>query len=214
MLKRFLTILFIVILIIGMCGSIYAVDLQTQLYIIQSAGEPEYLENDQGYISKEIVDSNKDTGEVTVNLSLSNITNNENEGDKYENTEVYIIVSQNLVHSTEDLNQYISYIDALANKVFAKNSNTKIGIIGMKGTIQDTSTGEDGNLIIGENDESDVKGTADNSEIIVNLTSDPEELKTGLQNMNKDKIEYRVNLQSAIQLANNSYSDSANKDSV
>ena len=211
MLKRFLTILFIVILIIGMCGSIYAVDLQTQLYIIQSAGEPEYLENDQGYISKEIVDSNKDTGEVTVNLSLSNITNNENEGDKYENTEVYIIVSQNLVHFTEDLNQYISYIDALANKVFAKNSNTKIGIIGMKGTIQDTSTGEDGNLIIGENDESDVKGTADNSEIIVNLTSDPEELKTGLQNMNKDKIEYRVNLQSAIQLANNSYSDSANK---
>ena len=76
MLKKFFIILISIILIIGMCGSVNAAELKTSLDIIQKASETKYLENDQGYISKTIVDSNADTGEITIELKLSNTTKN------------------------------------------------------------------------------------------------------------------------------------------
>lgn len=210
--KKILSSLLILFIIFGMFSNVFASELNTKLDIVQQSGEIKYLEKDQGYISKSIVDSDVDYGKVTINLSLSNITNSTTEEkENYDSNEIFIIVSENIVNNSENLNTYVQYINTLANKVFQKNSNTKIGIIGMKGTIKDTYVGEDGKMLVGENDESEVKGTAENAEIAVKLTKSVEDIQTGLQNMNSNKTTYRVNLQSAIRLANNSFSENANK---
>lgn len=46
MLKKFFIILISILLMIGMCGIVYAKDLQTELNIIQKASETKYLEKD------------------------------------------------------------------------------------------------------------------------------------------------------------------------
>ena len=211
MLKKIFIMFITITLLVGICGTVNATELRTTLEVIQQTSETKYLENDQGYISKKIVDSNAETGEATVDISLNNLTNNVEQQERYENTDIYIIVSENIVNDTEELESYISYIETLVTKVFEKSSNTKIGIIGMKGTIRDGELDENGNMIWGENDEGDVKGTSDNAEIVVTLTENIENIKAGLQNMNTSKISYRNNLQAAIKLANNSYSKDVNK---
>jgi len=210
--KKVISIMVLVIMLLTMfIPNVFAADIKTELQIVQNASETKYLENDQGYISKTIVDSNAETGEVTVELGLSNITSNTEEKEIYDDTEIFIIVDENIANDTEGFNEYISYIDTLVTKVFDKNSNTQIGVIGMKGTVSDGEVDENGNMVWGENDEGAVQGTADNAEITVNLTKDSDNIKTGLQNMNSTKTEYRPNLQAAIKLANSSYSDNVNK---
>jgi len=212
MLKKCFTILITIILIIGMYSSVNALELKTRLEVIEKESDKEYLENNQGYISKAIVDSDGDKGEVTIDLNLSNATSIiADEKEKYDNTEIYIIISENIVNNTEEFNKYVSYIDMLSTKVFEKSANSKIGIIGMKGTVSDGEVDENGNMIWGEEDEGSVEGSASNAEIVVDLTKNSEDIKSGIQEMNSGKKTYRTNLQAAIKLANNSYSDNSNK---
>ena len=185
-------------------------DIKTKLTIIQQASEKKYLENDQGYMQSKIISIEE--GKVIIDLSLSNISSNtESELQKYDDTEILIIVPENIANDKNELNEYISYIETLAKKVFEKNSNTKIGIVGMKGTINDTTIDENGNSVKGEQDEAEVDGTVDNAEIVVDLTNDANNIKNGLESMNTDKTRYRNNLQAAIRLAQNSYSHNVNK---
>ena len=66
-------ILILIAIIIGTSSSsVLATDLKTELNIVQKSSEKKYLENDQGYISKSIVDIDSDNGEVTIELKLSN----------------------------------------------------------------------------------------------------------------------------------------------
>lgn len=182
----------------------------TQLSIVKNEADTKYLENDQGYLDKKIISSNAETGEVTVQLSLNN-KKKEQEGEqvRYENTEIFIMVPVSI--SNEKKEEYSTYIETLANKVFEANSKTKIGIIGLEGTVSDSELDEDGNMVWGENDEGDVPGSEDDGEIVVNLTNDVSDLTNGILNMNPDETIYHINLQSAIRLAKNSYSDNVNK---
>ena len=211
MLKKFISTLIIITLILGMCASVNAAQLNTKLLVNQQASETKYLENDQGFISKTIVDSNAETGEVTIELKVANVKKQIEETTRYENTEVYMMVSENIVNDNAKLAKYINDIKVLANKIFEANSNIKIGIIGIKGTINDKSLDEDGKMITGENDQGDVNGTAENAEIVVNLTNNIDVITNGIQNMNSSKTKYYVNLQAAIRLANKNYSDNTNK---
>ena len=72
MLKKLSVILISIVLMINVCGIANAADLKTSLDIIQKASETKDLENDQGFISKTIVDSDSEKGEVTIELKLSN----------------------------------------------------------------------------------------------------------------------------------------------
>ena len=210
--KDIFIISLICFIILGMFSNVFAADLKTRLDIIQQSAETKYLENDQGYITKSIVDSDEEKGEVTVDLGLSNITNDTTEKvEKYENTEIFIIVNENIATKEEILTEYITYIHSLATKVFDKSSNTKIGIVGMTGTIDDSIVDENGKLITGENDERDIDGTDDNAEIVINFTDKAEDIKNALQNMNNKKISYYTNLKAAVRLANNSFSSNVNK---
>lgn len=188
-----------------------ASDLKTSLDIVQKASETKYLDNNQGNISKTIVDSNSVTGEITIELKLENIKKENEQKQTYENTEVYILVSENISLDDKELSKYINNIEKLSSKIFKSNSNTKVGIIGIKGPIKDSYIDESGKQVTGDKDESNVPGNNSNSEIIVGLTNNVDSIKSGLQKMNTFKTKYYSNLQSAIRLANNSYSQNTNK---
>lgn len=185
---------------------IYAVNDVT-LNVIQKASEIKYLENDQGNISKTIVKSDTEKGEVTIEVKLANkpkdisIT-------KYDNSEIFIIIPE---YTNAQENEKLTYIETLAEKIFAKSSKTKIGLIGIKGTIQDSFIDENGERAQGEKDQIKVNGTEKNAECIVDLTQNLTQLKTELRKMNHEKIQYYSNLQAALRLANNSFSENSNK---
>lgn len=61
-----------------------------KLNVESESAETKYLENDQGYISKKIINSNPENGEVTVELTVSNSKKESN--NSYTNTEVLIIL--------------------------------------------------------------------------------------------------------------------------
>lgn len=211
-LKKLCYIAIISILIITYTANVFATDLKTALNVVEQSSETKYLENEQGYISKTIVDSNPSAGEVTIELKLSN-TKKETEKEKqnYENTEIYIIISENSANSQEKLDKTINNIENLAEKIIKANSKTKIGIVGIKGTISDIIVDENGKASWGDKDEGNIKGSEENAEIVVNLTDNVENIVSGIKKMNSAKEKYHLNLQSAIRLANKSYSKNANK---
>ena len=206
--KRALISVLTFCLVIQMVLPAYAAN-NVYLNIMQKASETKYLDNDQGNISKTIIDSDAEKGEVTVEVKLSN-TSKETSTKRFDNSEVFIIIPE-FSKDEENQNKILTYVETLAQKVLAKSSNVKIGVIGMKGTISDTYTDENGKTFSGKNDQSDVDGTADNAECVVELTQDLTKLKTDLGKMNSEKTIYYNNLQAALRLAKNSFSNNTNK---
>ncbi len=212
MLKKISIILISIILILGICSNVNADELKTSLDIIQNASETKYLENDQGYVSKSIVDSNAETGEVTIELKLNNTKKELEETERHENTEIYLIISENNACYKEQLEKTISNIEKFSSGIFNQSSKTKIGIIGIKGTIYDAYIDEEtGKLVEGKNNQNTVRGNENDAEIVVELTNNLETIKNGINNMNPSKTQYNTNLQAAIRLASKSYSNEANK---
>ena len=185
--------------------------LNTKLYVVKDQSETKYLENDQGYITKKIVDSNSDTGEVTIELKLNYSENLDEQKKNYDNTEIYIIVPENISTDEERLTQYTNNIELLSRKIFETNKDVKIGLLGMKGPIRDIKFDEDDKMSVGDNDQRDVNGSADNAEIVSQLTNDKNALINGLKNMNSEKKDYYSNLQAVIDLANKSFSNNAKR---
>lgn len=130
MLKKIFIIL--ILLMIVMCGSVNAEELKTSLDIIQKASETKYLENDQGYISKTIVDSNASTGEVTIELKLSNT---KKEISKSNDTEIVLVIdnSNSMQFKTaEGKTRKSILLDSaknLVNTIFDTSNNVKMGIV-------------------------------------------------------------------------------------
>lgn len=210
-LNKILSISLILFFIFSIFYNVFASDVKTSLNIIQKASETEYLDNDQGNISKTIVDSNADKGEVTVELKLSNIKKEYKQKQVYENTEVYLLVDEEISCDNEKLSKYINNIEKLSSKIFETNTKTKVGIIGIKGPIQDSYIDESGKRVDGDKDEATVPGRVSDSEIVVELTNNIDTIKNGLQKMNSSKTRYYKNLQSAIKLANKNYTKDTNK---
>ena len=136
MLKKFFIIVVSIILMIGMCGNVNAAELKTSLKIVQKASETKYLENNQGYISKTIVDSDSDKGEVTVELKLSNT---KKDVEKNSTTEIFLVVdnspSMDFVTSTGETRKELVLDSAtqLVTSIFNSSSNVKIGLVDFHG---------------------------------------------------------------------------------
>ena len=205
---KILNIFLIICIVFSAFSNVWAADIKTSLQVIKQASETKYLENDQGYISKTIVNSKPETGEITIEVKVSNLAKDKENTQTYEDTEIYMMVSENISTSknTEKIEKYIDDIVELSSNIVKVNSKTKIGIIGIKGTIRDSQEDENGNLNIGDNDEREVNGSKENAEIVVEPTNKVEDIRSGLQNMNSSKTRYYSNLQAAIRLANKSYS--------
>ncbi len=210
-LNKITCISLILFMLLDICSNVFAADVKTSLDVIQEASETKYLDNDQGNISKTIVDSNSETGEVTIELKLSNTKKEKEQKKIYENTEVYLLIDEGISRNDEKLSKYISNIEKLVSKIFKTNTKTKVGIIGIKGPIADSYVDESGKLVDGDKDEATVEGNASNSEIVIKPTNSIDTIKSGLQKMNSSKTRYYSNLQAAIKLANSTYSENTNK---
>lgn len=208
--KRTMAFMCALFLLFGVYSTANATNEKVQLQIVQKASETKKILENQGTIVEEITSMDKEKGSATIQVKIDNSVKDEGEKEKFENTELLIIVPES-ISAGENLERYNTYIKSLATKVFEKNSNTKIGIVGMKGTVYDGEVGEDGNIVWGPKDEGKVNGTESNAEIVANFTNDVTTLQNGLMNMNSAKTKYNYNLQAAIRLARNTYSKNTNK---
>lgn len=136
MVKKFFIIVVSIILMIGMCGSVNAAELKTSLDVVTKASETKYLENDQGYISKTIVDSDSDKGEATIELKVSNT---KKDVEKNSTTEIFLVVdnspSMDFVTSTGETRKELVLDSAtqLVTSIFNSSSNVKIGLVDFHG---------------------------------------------------------------------------------
>lgn len=204
--KKIFIFLLIVMLVCIMPYSINAQDVQNSLNVIKMKAETTYLDNSNGFFDNKITSFDSNLGTVNLELSLNNSSSSQDqEAGHYENTEIFIILPE--VNSNETKTTYANYIETFANKVFEANSNTKIGIVGMNGTINDS----DENNIATDNDESTIPGSMDDAEIITMPTTNVTDLVNGITNMNPENWKYHYNLEVAIRIAKNNFSDDVNR---
>ena len=130
--NKILSISLIIFIVFSIFCNVSASDLKTSLDIIQKESETKYLENDHGYISKKIIDSNTNTGEVTIELKLSNT---KKELLKSNDTEIVLVIdnSRSMDFKTaEGKTRKSILLDSaknLVNTIFDVSNNVKIGIV-------------------------------------------------------------------------------------
>jgi len=203
MLKKILSSLMVIIFILGMCGNVNAAELKTELDIVQQASEIKYLENNQGYISKTIVDSNKDTGEVTIELKLSN-TKKETEQVTYDNTELIFVVDnsysmEEVVTETQTRRDVvISSAKEFTSELFGDVNNLKVGLVYYYGFDSEDE---------GETSEQRY-GTLDTSKILTNLTNNENDLQNALTSLSTMNYNYGTNTDAGLQKAKSMFSSS------
>lgn len=200
MLKKIFIILISILLMIGICGNVDAAELKTSLDIIQKASETKYLENDQGFISKTIVDSNSDTGEVTIELKLSNTAK---EVEKTTDTEIFLVVdnsgSMGYTTSTGEVrrNIIVRAMKNLVNNIYDNSSNVKVGLVRFANT---------GTLLTGST--ALMCNLTDNKQTMLNAINEYENLDTSV---NIDGVEMLhcesgTNIEAGLKKANDNFS--------
>lgn len=197
MIKKTCAIFVALILIIGMlCNVVYATDIKTKLDIVKQSAETKYLDNNQGYISKSIVDSDPEKGEVTIEVKLSNSKSSSSqttiEKDAYE---IFLVID-----NSDSMDDTISAGGTRAEAVYnaskqlvesiLKNyKNVKIGVIKFGGGWVDS--------------ESDAEKMCD-------LSSDKDTIIKAIEA--KSSADGATNIEAGLILANKSFSSSnANK---
>ena len=126
-------ILFFIWIII--CMPIYAVNDVT-LNVTQKASEIKYLEKDQGNISKTIVNSDTEKGEVTVEIKLAN---NAKESEISTGTEIFLVIdnspSMDFVTASGKTRKEIvvNSTKSLVDSIFNNTTSASIGIIDFHG---------------------------------------------------------------------------------
>ncbi len=145
MIKKLSVILISIVLMISVCGVTHAADLKTSLDIIQKASETKYLENDQGFISKTIVDSNADSGEAIIELKISNTKKAKavtTTTETVESSEVVFVIDESgsMNDKVEDgktrRDAVYGASEELATKILDNYTNVKIGVVKFAGQMQ------------------------------------------------------------------------------
>lgn len=203
MLKKIFIMFITIILLVGICGSVNATELKTTLDVIQQASETKYLENDQGYISKTIVDSNAEMGEVTIELKLSN-TKKETEETIFDSTEVIFVIDNSLsmeeiVSGTQTRRDIV--IEAAKNftsQLFKDVNNLKVGLTYYYGFDSD----DEGETV------NQSYGTIDTAKILSNLTNDEATIQNALTSLSSMSYNYGTNTDAGLQRAKSMFSSS------
>ena len=182
-------------------------------YNIESVKETTTLEkvidSKQGKIENKITNIDGTNLEVYGEVSFTNTVYESSQ--QKQMTEIYIMIPENIAVKSTQYESYKKYLEEFAQKVYSKNMNTKIGIIGIKGPVNSYTVTDDNLLTDNDGNEADIPGSADNAEIVTELTNNIQNLKNGLSGMNPKKIKYYTNLQAAIGLARRSYSSGTNR---
>ncbi len=192
MLKKIFIMFITIILLVGICGSVNATELKTTLDVIQQASETKYLENDQGYISKTIVDSNAEMGEVTIELKLSNTKKETNTNGS---TEVFFVIdnspSMELVTDSGKVrkNLIINSAKTLASSIFKQSSSVKIGTVKFTGNGNFSSIG------------------LNNATLVQSLSDNETTVLSGIQKVADSSTSSGTNIDAGLQKANNNFSN-------
>lgn len=185
----------IILMIFSMFFKVLASELKTSMDIMKKASETKYLENDQGYISKTIVDSNAETGEVTIELSLSNKgkkTTSTTTPSKNTKTEIMLVIdesgSMNIKLENGKTRRETVYeaTTKMVNEIFSNYSNVSIGIIKFAASSS-----------------SDVR--MDDAEKVCSLTNDRNLVINGIEK--KEKVSGGTNIEAGILVAKKEYSN-------
>lgn len=185
----------IVILIILFFPICVLAEEYKELQIVNSSSETKYLENDQGYITKNIIASDAKNGEVTIELKLSNM---KKETSKNMETEIILVIDNSLSmdYQTKDGKTrkeiLIESARVLVNKIFETSTNVKVGIVKF--------CGETGLFSLYA------------SSVITKPTSNKEEVFKGLTTVENKSSESGTNIQKGLIKAEETFSkDAGNK---
>lgn len=187
-------ILLIMLIIISLFSNVNAEEIKTTLNVINQSGEIKYFENDQGYISKSIVNSNSDTGEVTIQLKVSNT---KKELEQNTDTEVFLVVdnspSMDFVTKSGKTRKEIILNSAsqLVSSIFKSSSNVKIGMVDFHGG---------GGGFFGES------ASISNAKLRLNLTSNEKEVLTAIDIQLKRDTESGTNIEAGLKVAQQNFS--------
>lgn len=187
----------VIVMLIILCFPIYVLaEEHKELQIVNSSSETKYLENDQGYITKNIIASDAKNGEVTIELKLSNM---KKETTKNTETEIILVIdnSMSMDYQTKDGKTrkeiLIESARGLVNKIFETSTNVKVGIVKFCG-----ETGLFAPLYA--------------SSVITKPTSNKEEVFNGLTKVENKGTESGTNIQKGLIKAEETFSkDAGNK---
>ena len=124
--KKCVLLLVITLIILSISNIVNATEIKNKLEVITQTSKVNL--DEQGFISKTIISSDTNNGEVIIELKINN-TKKEDDNSNFKDTEVYLMVSENIANDEKVLEKNIKNIESLSNKIFQRNSNTKIGII-------------------------------------------------------------------------------------
>lgn len=138
--KKTLIVSALIFSLISVMIPVYASN-DVALNIVQKASETKYLENDQGYISKTIVDSDSEKGEITVEVKLSNTSK---DLETSTGTEIFLVVdnsgSMGYTTSTGEIRRNVvtKSIKNLTDSIYKNSSNVKVGLVRFAGNTSST----------------------------------------------------------------------------
>lgn len=190
-------------LLLGATIQVNAAELKTELQAVKMASETKYLENDQGFISKTIVDSDKNTGEVTIELKLSN-TKKETEEVGYDSTEVIFVIDNSF--SMEEIvsdnktrrDVVISSAKEFASSLFKDVNNLKIGLVYYYGWDSE----DEGETAVQS------YGTLDTAKVLSNLTDNEDTIQNALETLSTSQYNYGTNTDAGLKKAKSMFSSS------
>lgn len=191
---KFISVLILIVMLISiMSNTAYATT--KKLDVIKKSSDTKYLENNQGYISKTIVDSNQDTGEVNIEIKLSN-SKKETDAEKQMYTEIFLVIdnspSMDFTTSSGKTRKeiVIESTKTLVESIFNVTNNVKIGIVDFHGV-----SGWFGSAEIS------------NAKLRKKLTDSKEDVITELSKLDSAETVSGTNIDAGLQMAERNFSE-------
>ena len=200
---RIISIFLVLEIIFCAFSNVFASELKTSLDIVQQASETKYLENDQGYISKTIVDSDTSSGEVTIELKLSN-KKKEEEQVKYDSTELVFVVDNSFSMEEKVTDEktrrdvVIESAEKFTENLFKDVKNLKVGLVYYYGFDSE----DEGKTSV------QTYGTIDTAKIVSDLTDKEESIISSLNSLNNIEYDYGTNTDAGLRRAYSMFSNS------
>lgn len=200
--KKTLIVSALIFSLISVMIPVYASN-DVALNIVQKASETKYLENDQGYISKTIVDSDSEKGEVTVEVKLSNTSK---DLETSTGTEIFLVVdnsgSMGYTTSTGEIRRNVvtKSIKNLTDSIYKNSSNVKVGLVRFAGNTSSNTLLTNGSTImcnLTEDKEKMLEAINEFENLDTSVTLDKGEMK---------HCESGTNIESGLKRANDNFS--------
>lgn len=202
MLKKISVSLIIILIITSLFFEVNAAEEKITLDVLVRESEKEYFENDQGNVSKSVVEKDEEKGEVTIELKVSNekksLSSTEPKG-----TEVIFVIDNSVsmedkVNGTEKSRRdlVISAAKEFTSKLYKDIDNLQVGALYYYG--YNNSTFES-------------VGNEHSVKMLSSLTKDEAKIQKALTDLSTAEYNYGTNTQAGLKKAQSMFSKDKNK---